>query len=130
MARKKMIKYFLPVLLFMSTSVYAQEFESWEYINPCNLNPDVLTIRDDGPNRAIVTYYNSDSFCSTAFDEEILVSENGIEVSILITAGGLEAEYRESIFLQPIDIQLFAYPAEGSLFDGETREFIIMGGLS
>lgn len=91
--------------------------------------PDRLTIADDGPGRAIVTYYNSVNDCSNNVDR-VLTSENGIAVRVVIEVGGEEIEYRERITLEPQDPNMMAFPPEQDLLDGEERRFVIQGGLS
>jgi hypothetical protein len=91
--------------------------------------PDEITIRDDGPGKAIVTYSNSVNRCSA---ETIgrLTSPNGISVDFRIELTGEENDYRERITLNPVAVEMMAFPPEGDLLDGETQEFIIMGGLA
>jgi len=78
--------------------------------------PDELTIRDDGPGKAIVTYSNSVNQCSVPLIRR-LVSPAGIAVDVRIDLLG-------------VDAFMMAFPPEGDLLDGETAEFIIMGGLA
>lgn len=91
--------------------------------------PDVIAIRDDGPGKAIVTYVNSVNRCSA---ETIgrLTSPNGISVDFRIELTGKENDYRERIILNPVDADMMAFPPEGDLLDGESQEFLIMGGLA
>lgn len=91
--------------------------------------PDRISIADDGPGRAIVTYYNSINDCSSNVDR-VLTSDNGIAVRVIIEVGGEDINYRESIKLEPQDPNMMAFPPEGELFDGEERRFVIQGGLS
>jgi hypothetical protein len=91
--------------------------------------PDELTIRDDGIGKAIVTYSNSVNQCSVPLIRR-LVSPNGIAVDVRIDLLGDEHERRERITLHPVDADMMAFPPEGDLLDGETAEFIIMGGLA
>lgn len=91
--------------------------------------PDRITIQDDGPGRAIVTYYNSINDCSNHVDR-VLESANGIAVRVIIEVGGEEHDYRELITLEPQDALMMAFPPEGALLDGEERQFVIQGGLS
>jgi hypothetical protein len=91
--------------------------------------PDVISIRDDGPGKAVVTYLNSVNRCSA---ETIgrLTSPNGISVDFRIELTGEENDYRERIILNPVDADMMAFPPEDDLLDGETQEFIVMGGLA
>ena len=91
--------------------------------------PDELTIRDDGPGKAIVTYSNSVNQCSVPLIRR-LVSPAGIAVDVRIDLLGDDHERREWITLHPVDAFMMAFPPEGDLLDGETAEFIIMGGLA
>lgn len=91
--------------------------------------PDRITITDDGPGRAIVTYYNSINDCSNNLDQ-VMESEGGIAVRVIITVGGADTDYRERITLEPQDAMMMAFPPEGDLLDGEERQFVIQGGLS
>jgi hypothetical protein len=91
--------------------------------------PDEITIRDDGIGKAIVTYSNSVNQCSVPLIRR-LVSPNGIAVDVRIDLLGDEHERRERITLHPVDADMMAFPPEGDLLDGETAEFIIMGGLA
>jgi hypothetical protein len=91
--------------------------------------PDVWSIRDAGPGKAIVTYSNSVNRCSAEVRER-LRSPNGIEVDIHIQITGMDNDYRERITLNPVEAYMMSFPPEGDLIDGETQEFIIMGGLA
>ena len=91
--------------------------------------PDRLTIEDDGPDRAIVTFYNSVNDCSEIVDR-VIQSDNGIAVRVIIQLGSEENEYRETITLEPKDPMMMAFPPEGDLLDGEERQFVIQGGIS
>ena len=91
--------------------------------------PDELTIRDDGPGKAIVTYSNSVNQCSVPLIRR-LVSPQGIAVDVRIDLLGDDHQRRERITLHPVDAFMMAFPPEGDLLDGETAEFIIMGGLA
>lgn len=91
--------------------------------------PDEITIRDAGEGKAIVTYSNSVNQCSKEYIGR-LVSPNGITVDVRIELLGKRDDYRERIILMPVDPDMMAFPPEGDLLDGETREFVIMGGLA
>jgi hypothetical protein len=91
--------------------------------------PDEITIRDDGVGKAIVTYSNSVNQCSVPLIKR-LVSPNGIAVDVRIDLLGDDHERRERITLTPVDADMMAFPPEGDLLDGESQEFIIMGGLA
>jgi hypothetical protein len=91
--------------------------------------PDEITIRDDGIGKAIVTYSNSVNQCSVPLIRR-LVSPQGIAVDVRIDLLGDEHERRERITLHPVEADMMAFPPEGDLLDGESREFIIMGGLA
>ena len=91
--------------------------------------PDEITIRDDGVGKAIVTYSNSVNQCSVPLIKR-LVSPQGIAVDVRIDLLGDDHERRERITLSPVDADMMAFPPEGDLLDGETREFVIMGGLA
>jgi hypothetical protein len=112
------------LLCLLSAPAFAQG-----YVTPACLPPDVLEIRDDGDGRAIVTYGNSVNNCSME-QNRILTSPNGIEVRVRIELLGREDEFRERITLEPLTDGMFAIPPEGDLLDGETREFLIQGGIS
>jgi len=107
-----------------ATVTYAQEFEPWQFYDPCLLNPDILEIRDEGIDRAIVTYYNSESLCS-ADRTVVLTSDAGISVEVTIETSDAE----EHITVIPLEMQLFSYPPESEILDGESQDFIIMGGM-
>jgi hypothetical protein len=91
--------------------------------------PDEITIRDDGVGKAIVTYSNSVNQCSVPLIKR-LVSPNGIAVDVRIDLLSDDHERRERITLSPVDADMMAFPPEGDLLDGESQEFIIMGGLA
>ena len=96
--------------------------------SPCS-PPDEITIRDDGVGKAIVTYSNSVNQCSVPLIKR-LVSPQGIAVDVRIDLLGDDHERRERITLSPVDADMMAFPPEGDLLDGESQEFIIMGGLA
>lgn len=106
---------------FIGSAAFGQGFYRCE-------PPDRITIADDGPGRAIVTYYNSINDCSNNMDR-VMETENGIAVRVVITVGGADTEYRERITLEPQDPMMMAFPPEGDLLDGEERRFVIQGGL-
>lgn len=91
--------------------------------------PDSITIRDDGEGRAVVTYHNSAELCSSSLDM-ILTSPNGISAQVIVTLGGHENDYRENIQIIPLTDGMMAIPSEGNQYDGETADYVIMGGLS
>jgi hypothetical protein len=91
--------------------------------------PDRITIADDGPGRAVVTYYNSVNACSNNVDR-VMTSDGGISVRVIVTVGTAAMEFRERITLEPQDPNMMSYPPEGDLLDGEERQFVIQGGLS
>ena len=98
------------------------------YVASC-LVQDELTIEDDGPDRAIVTFFNGGEKCSSTFNIT-LTSPNGIEVDIEVEIGSQEHLYREVIRLFPVDPQVMAFPPEGLLYDGTTEKFVLMKGMS
>lgn len=110
-------------LCILAAPAFAQQYQ------PACTEPDRLEIRDDGPGRAVVTYYNSVKNCSQPMIVT-LTSPNGIEVDVRIDLLGKEDDYRERITLEPITDQYMAVPPEGDLLDGETREFAIQQGMS
>jgi hypothetical protein len=110
------------IAIFAAETAFGQGFYRCE-------PPDRITIADDGPGRAIVTYYNSVNDCSNNIDR-VMESDNGIAVRVIIEVGGAETEYRERITLEPQDPMMMAFPPEGDLLDGEERRFVIQGGLS
>ncbi len=112
------------LLCLLATPAFAQA-----YTHPACSEPDRLEIRDDGPGRAIVTFYNSRQNCSQELRQD-LTSPNGIKVRVVISLGGEADEYRERITLEPLTDQYQAYPPEGWLLDGEEAEFVVQGGLS
>jgi hypothetical protein len=91
--------------------------------------PDEITIRDDGIGKAIVTYSNSVNQCSAPLIRR-LVSPQGIAVDVRIDLLGDDHDRRERITLTPVEPSMMAFPPEGDLLDGESREFVIMGGLA
>ena len=91
--------------------------------------PDEITIRDDGVGKAIVTYSNSVNQCSVPLIKR-LVSPQGIAVDVRIDLLSDDHERRERITLSPVDADMMAFPPEGDVLDGESQEFIIMGGLA
>jgi hypothetical protein len=91
--------------------------------------PDEITIRDDGIGKAIVTYSNSVNQCSVPLIRR-LVSPHGIEVDVRIDLLGDDHDRRERITLTPVEPSMMAFPPEGDVLDGESREFVIMGGLA
>lgn len=91
--------------------------------------PDEITIRDAGIGKAIVTYSNSVNQCSVPLIRR-LVSPQGIAVDVRIDLLGDAHERRERITLIPVEADMMAFPPEGDLLDGESREFVIMGGLA
>ena len=91
--------------------------------------PDRVTITDDGPDRAIVTFYNSINDCSNNVDR-VMESDNGIAVRVVIKVGSAANEYRETITLEPQNPMMMAFPPEGDLLDGEERRFVIQGGVT
>jgi len=110
-------------LVFVPSILIAQQE------NGCNVMPDKLEIVDDGPSKAIVTYYNSIEQCSVN-KNFTLVSEQGIEVLVMIRIAVPELGTKEQIILIPKDGQYMSYPSEDSLFDGETKSFIVAAGVS
>lgn len=97
---------------------------------PSVCEPDRLEIRDAGEGRAIVTYYNSVQQCSMGLTR-VMTSPNGVQVEVTIKVNSTDVDGgRERITLSPIDPQMMALPPDGLLLDGETREFLIQGGLS
>ena len=108
--------------IFAADLAYSQGFYRCE-------PPDRITIEDDGPGRAIVTFYNSINDCSNNMDR-VMTSDDGIAVRVIIKVGSADNDYRETITLEPQDPVMMAYPPEGDLLDGEERRFIIQGGLS
>ena len=90
---------------------------------------DRLEIRDAGEGRAIVTYHNSAEQCSSGANK-VLTSPNGISVRVIVTVNVDENAQKEGIVLIPQDPTFFSLPPEGELKDGDTQEFIIMGGMS
>jgi hypothetical protein len=119
---------FAMVLLLLAGALVAPAYAQGYGPAPCEI-PDILTIRDDGPGKAIVTYYNSVAECSEVL-QRTLISPAGIEVKIYIDLLGIEDDGREKITLQPLDPTMMSFPPEGKLLDGEQRDFLIMGGMS
>ncbi len=91
--------------------------------------PDEWDIRDDGPGRAIVTYYNSEAGCSMNVDT-VLTSENGVMARIVIIANPADANGDERFDVIPEDPNMMAYPPSLDVSDGEAKEIVIQGGLS
>lgn len=91
-------------------------------------NADVYKIEDDGPDRAIVTYYNAVTKCSDNVDTT-LTSPNGIAVQIIIEVG-VDAEDRERVTVIPRSGQYMAFPPDAAVLDGEQVEIVVQGGLS
>lgn len=119
-------KNLLVALLVCPTLSFAQTYDRAPY--SCSI-PDSLDIKDDGPDRAIVTYYNSVQSCSQPL-KKILISPNGIEVVVVIEIGHAEVNNREIITLFPVSPSMMSFPPEGQVQDGETKQYIITGGIS
>ena len=113
---------FIVAALIASLPAYSQGFYT------CT-PPDRITIVDDGPGRAIVTFYNSVNDCYNNIDR-VMETDGGIAVRVIIKVGSADNEYRETIILEPQDPMMMAFPPEGDLYDGEERRFVIQGGLS
>ena len=96
---------------------------------PTCISQDSISIKDDGPEKAIVTYYNSYENCSSPA-QIILEAPNGIRVRITIEIGGQDIVYKERITIEPLDPNFMSFPPEDNVEDGETKEFLIMGGLA
>ncbi len=100
------------------------------FAEPPHCSPlDVITIEDNGPGRAIVTYTNSYNNCS---GEVLLdgITDAGIKVRVIVHLGGSHNEYRETIIVKPLDPGMEAFPPSAEVLDGETVEIIVQGGLS
>lgn len=103
--------------------VHGQGLNQAPYIASCT-EQDWLSIEDDGEGKAIVTYLNSIEECSSPVTLK-LVSPNGIAVKVTIIIGDAE-----TIILEPVDSNYMSFPPEADLKDGETKTFVIMGGMS
>jgi hypothetical protein len=93
------------------------------YIQSC-IEQDSISIRDEGPDKAIVTYSNSIEECSSPVTLH-LTAPNGIKVRVTIQIGDAE-----TITLEPEDPLFMSIPPEGDVPDGEKQEFLLMGGMS
>jgi hypothetical protein len=116
----------LMIVVIAATPLRAQSFPSTP--GGCIVQ-DRLEIRDAGEGRAIVTYHNSAEQCSSGANK-VLTSPNGIAVRVIVTVNVDENAQKEGIVLIPQDPTFFSFPPEGELKDGDTQEFIIMGGMS
>jgi hypothetical protein len=115
------------VLLLVSSKSLGQDLKPPVFAYSC-LEQDYIAIKDDGSDRAIVTYSNSIENCSNDLNW-IFEAPNGIKVRIQIKVGGT-GEHAEVIYLYPLTPGYMAFPPEGNVLDGEKMEFIIQGGLS
>lgn len=120
-----MRRYLLPLLVLIPEIALAQGLPK---VANCIIQ-DSLTIEDDGPDKAIVTYYNSIESCSMNSDQ-VFTSPDGIKVRIIINVGDKSVGGREIITLMPFDSQLMSFPPKGEVRDGDSAKFTIMGGLS
>lgn len=115
--------------IFISLLVYDGNAEpKLPHVASC-LIQDWVTIEDDGPEMAIVTYYNSADNCSSPGSWTI-TAPNGISVKVVVELGGLETVYRENVLILPEDTWMMSFPPEEDIVDGETKTFRIMGGMS
>ena len=90
---------------------------------------DWVTIVDDGPDKATVTYYNSIDNCSSP-GTWTFTAPNGISVKVTVSLGGAETSYKENVLIIPVDAWMMSFPPEEDIIDGETKKFTIMGGMS
>ena len=90
---------------------------------------DWVTIEDDGPDKATVTYYNSIDNCSSP-GTWTFTSPNGISVKVTVSLGGAETVYKENVLIIPDDPNFMSFPPEEDIVDGETKKFMIIGGMS
>lgn len=121
---------FLTLSLSYCAPAYAQSFPPTSVQATC-MKPnakDWWKIEDDGPHRAIVTYYNSKEQCSR-FIDEVITSDNGIEVRVIINVGD-DGQTGETITVIPMSEQYMAFPADRYVEDGETTTIIVQGGTS
>lgn len=115
----------LAVLLLAASPALAQSGPPYAlpYIASC-IEQDSISIRDEGADKAIVTYSNSIEECSSPVTLH-LTAPNGIKVRVTIEIGAAE-----TIILEPEDPLFMSIPPEGDVPDGEKQEFLIMGGMS
>lgn len=95
----------------------------------CRFDPDSVTIRDDGPGRAIVTYRNSAAGCSEG-ESRILTSAAGIKVRVVIDVNVDDEAELERIDVFPQDRSMLAFPPRDEIRDGETTEIVVQGGMA
>ncbi len=112
-------------LIMIPVIVYAEP--ELPFVPSCIIQ-DSIGIRDEGPDKAIVTYYNSVENCSSAFDIK-LIAPNGIGARVRVIIGGEEVDYKEVITVEPLDPNFMSFPPEVEVLDGEKTEIVIMGGL-
>lgn len=115
----------LSTLLFSCAPAHAEPPGGNTFCEP----PDKWSIRDDGPDRAILTYSNSEAGCSTNVDT-MLTSENGIQVRVIILANPADASGAERFDAVPQDPNMMAFPPSVDVADGDTQEIVVQGGMS
>jgi hypothetical protein len=96
---------------------------------PRCLEPDHVSIRDDGPGRAILLFRNSADECSVTFNQ-VVTSKNGIAVRVVIDPNGDPAASLEIIRAHPQNPGFEAYPDRGEVKDGDQIEIVIVMGMS
>lgn len=132
MSARTIIHLFWAILcfaLFLSIATSSKADDNLlPYVSSC-LKQDYLAIEDVGSSMARVVFINSDESCSSDFDQ-IITSDNGIQVHIVITTGSLQ-ERGETITLTPVSPSYWSDPPTAyQLDDSLAREFIIQGGMS
>lgn len=105
------------ILALAALPVMSQEY-------PEDHTCDLLKIEDDGPHIAVLTYRNSENFCSTDQDRTMR-SENGIEVRVIVKVADAE-----TLEVLPLDPQYHATPPRIDVQDGETIQVFVMAGTS
>lgn len=118
----------LVALLLAATPVASEPVNVMPYMASCIIQ-DQLYIEDNGPDSAVITYFNSDEDCSIPFTYH-MVAPNGVGATIDLSVGGQDTDYKEYMKVVPDSEQMFSYPPEEYLNDNQTQKFYIMGGLS
>lgn len=117
------------ILALAATSAAAQNFPampptSWATDCTKPEAQDVLTIEDDGPHIAVLTYSNAAERCSDTVDRTMR-SQNGIAVTVRVIVAD-----RETLEVIPHDPQYHAHPSRIEVEDGESVFVIVMAGTS
>lgn len=96
---------------------------------PRCLEPDHVSLRDDGPGRAILLFRNSADQCSSTVNT-ILTTRAGISVRVTIDPNGDPGASLEIIRALPQNPGFSAFPGRAEVKDGEEIEIEIVMGVS